>query len=54
MNMPTQPVDEDGYTTVCVRKSTKQRLESLKPFESISWTEFFEELAEGYEETGGS
>lgn len=54
MIMSTQNSDADGFTTVCVRKSTKRRLESLKPFESLSWTEFMEEMAETYEDTGES
>lgn len=39
------------HTTVSVRRDVKARLESLKPYESMSWTEFVEELADHYEGT---
>ena len=41
------PTDE--FTTLCVRRSTKDRLNSLKPFDSMSWDEFTRELADNYE-----
>ncbi len=40
----------NGFTSLPVRKRTKERLESLKPFDSLSWDEFAEELADTYEE----
>lgn len=40
----------DSFSTLPLRRRTKERLESLKPFESLSWTEFAEELADAYEE----
>lgn len=42
--------DSDGFTTLCLRRGVKSRLESLKPYESMSWTEFADELADTYEE----
>ena len=39
------------HTTLSLRRNVKSRLESLKPYDSMSWTEFVEELADVYEET---
>jgi hypothetical protein len=39
----------DGFTTFCIRRSTKARLESLKPYDSMSWDEFAGELGDVYE-----
>lgn len=44
--------ETDRFTTLPVRESTKARLESLRPFQSMSWTEFAEVLADAYEEQG--
>lgn len=38
------------HTTLSVRRETKSRLESLRPYDSLSWTEFVEKLADIYEE----
>lgn len=37
-------------TSLGLREKTRQRLETLKPYESISWDEFLNELADTYEE----
>lgn len=41
---------ESKYTTVTLNRGIKSRLESLKPYDSMSWSEFAEELADVYEE----
>lgn len=41
--------DDTQFTTLCVRPSTKERLEDLRPFDSMSWDEFVVELADRYE-----
>lgn len=46
--MSTQSADQ--FTTLCLRRGTKERLESLKPFESMSYDEFAQHLADVFEE----
>lgn len=36
-------------TTVALDREAKQRLETLRPYESMSWREFSLELADVYE-----
>lgn len=40
----------DRFTTLSIKESTKSRLETLRPYSSMSWSEFAEELADVYEE----
>jgi hypothetical protein len=47
--MPSR-TDTDRFTSLPVRESTKERLESLRPFRSMSWSEFAEVLADAYED----
>ena len=37
------------FTSVSVHTEVKSRLEELKPYDSMSWSEFAEELADVYE-----
>lgn len=46
---PSKELNESEFTSICIRRRTKQRLESLRPYESLSWTEFIDELADNYE-----
>lgn len=39
------------FTTISLDTGVKSRLEELKPYDSMSWTEFVEELADTYEDT---
>lgn len=50
MTQSTRKAKADGFTTFCLRQSTKRRLDSLKPFESMSYDEFAQHLADIYEE----
>lgn len=36
-------------TTIAVRRSLKSRMDSLKPYDSISYGEFIKELLDEYE-----
>ena len=47
--MPTQ-TEERTHTTLWVSKDTASRLDAMKPFESLSWDEFLDELADIYQE----
>jgi len=47
--MAPQKSADDEFTTLCLRRGVKERLETLKPYESVSWTEFAHELADVYE-----
>jgi hypothetical protein len=38
-----------GRTTVGLSRSTKTRLDELKPYDSMSYDEFLAELADAYE-----
>lgn len=49
LNMSTEQA-QNPYTSLCVQRSVKSRLESLKPFDSLSWNDFLDELADVYEE----
>lgn len=40
---------EPDRTTVGLSRSTKSRLDELKPYESMSYDEFLAELADHYE-----
>jgi len=40
----------DPFTSLGARRSTVERLEDLKPYDSMSWDEFLAELADNYEE----
>ena len=48
MNMST--VNE--RTSIGVRRETHERLEEVRPYDSISWDEFLHELADVYEDHG--
>ena len=39
----------DPFTSLGVRRSTADRLEEIKPYESMSWDEFLAEMADTYE-----
>lgn len=41
---------ENERTSIGCRRSTVQRLEEIRPFESMSWNEFLQHLADVYEE----
>lgn len=41
--------DPDDFTSVCLRRGTKDRLEDLKPSDSMSYDEFLGDLADVYE-----
>lgn len=49
--MTTSAESPTEYSTLSLRKEAKARLESLKPYDSMSWTEFCKELADVYEES---
>jgi len=49
MTRGQQSGGQSEFTTLCIRKSTKDRLESIKPFESLSWDEFIENMADSYD-----
>jgi len=40
---------QDPFTSLGVRESTAGRLDDLKPYESMSWDEWVNELADVYE-----
>lgn len=40
---------DNEFTTVSLRRGTVERLEDIRPYESISWDEFIGELADAYE-----
>lgn len=40
---------DQSHTTLWVRKETAERLDEMKPYESITWDEWLAELAENYE-----
>lgn len=40
---------ERSHTTLWVSKETAMRLETMKPFESLTWDEWLAELADFYE-----
>jgi hypothetical protein len=46
--MSTQS-EQRTHTTLWVRKDTAERLDNLKPFDSLTWDEFLVELADTYE-----
>lgn len=39
-----------GYTTISVHEETRDRVKKLKPFDSMSYNEFLQEMADVYEE----
>jgi|GEM_PF-4848628 len=39
----------DPFTSLGARRSTVDRLEEVKPYESMSWDEFLAEMADVYE-----
>ena len=43
------PSQADPFTSLGVRRSTADRLEKIKPYESMSWDEFLAEMADIYE-----
>jgi len=45
-------VKDSKRTTVGLNKSTKRRLDSLKPYDTMSYDEFVSELADVYERGG--
>lgn len=47
--MSSQNQNQNQFTTVCIRRGTKNRLEALMPYESMSWDEFADVLADTYE-----
>lgn len=49
--MPVQTTqgEQADWTTVSVRRPVAERLESLKPYESLSYSEFLDELCDAYE-----
>lgn len=40
-------------TSLGLRCKTRERLENIKPYDSLSWDEFLNELADTYEEYEG-
>lgn len=41
---------DDPFTTVPLRESDKERLKRARPYDSMSWGEFINELVDTYEE----
>lgn len=39
----------DPFTSLGARRSTVERLEKIKPYDSMSWDEFLAEMADVYE-----
>jgi predicted DNA-binding ribbon-helix-helix protein len=40
--------EERGITTIRVERSLHARLKEMRPYDSMSWNEFIEELADEY------
>lgn len=49
MNMSAETDTPRKTTTVSLHRDVHSRLESLKPYESMSYSEFLDELADAYE-----
>jgi hypothetical protein len=41
---------ENTHTTLWVSKELRDRLDELKPYDSLSWEEFLSDVADVYEE----
>lgn len=45
-----QAEGDDPWSSIPARESLKSRLDSLKPYESMSWGELIHEMADSYEQ----
>lgn len=49
----SQSETESEYTTLSIQESTRDRLRELKPYKSVTYTEFLDEMADFWVENGG-
>ena len=51
MNMSADTDESPRATTVSVHRETRDRLRSLKPYESMSFNDLLVDMADSYEES---